>query len=164
MCKPYLPKDLAYLDKASQIFCSTYAYLWMGSFLPHIFLAYCILSYCVVFYACSSAMALKRVAHTRGNNVCFRYGDRTLVRPFLMPLGTSRLQATGIVHTWRKITTLFFSITLVYLFVMAVVPQEVSSSETNVFINFLHKCIDVHTKNNKILSRKKGTTCLRIQS
>ena len=27
MCQPYLPKDLAYLDKASQIFCSTYAYL-----------------------------------------------------------------------------------------------------------------------------------------
>ena len=82
----------------------------MGSFLPHIFLAYCILSYCVVFYACSSmetAMALKRVAHTRGNNVCFRYGDRTLVRPFLMPLGTSRL--------YKLQTTLFFSITLVHL-------------------------------------------------
>ena len=164
MCQPYLPKDLAYLDKASQIFCSTYAYLWMGSFLPHIFLAYCILSsYCVVFYACSSmetAMALKRVAHTRGNNVCFRYGDRTLVRPFLMPLGTSRLQATGIVHTWRKITTLFFSITLVYLFVMAVVPQEMFSSDTNIFIITFTKQYWCPNKN----IRKKGTCCLRIQS
>ena len=72
----------------------SYAYLGtreiVEAFSPfNIFLC---IQYCVVGNASLEvrAMALKRVAHTRGNNVCFRYGDRTLVRPFLMPLGSFR--------------------------------------------------------------------------
>jgi len=95
---------------------TSYAYLGtreiVEAFSPfNIFLC---IQYCVVGNASLEvrAMALKRVAHTRGNNVCFRYGDRTLVRPFLMPLGSSRASkalCSSLLNVCRKLRLLSYT-------------------------------------------------------